>query len=73
MLPARLAFAAFFGLTTMSVLAALAGDAAVYAPADMIAAGVVCLVALASLVLIFAPASNRYFRPEAAAVAHPAG
>ena len=70
---ARLAFAAFFGLTTMSVLAALAGDAAVYTPADLIAGGVPWLVALAALVLIFSRASNRYFRPEAAAVAHPAG
>jgi hypothetical protein len=71
--PARIALAAFFGLITMTVLAALASDAAVYAPANMIAAGVLWLVALASLVLIFTPASNRYFRPEAAAVAHPAG
>jgi hypothetical protein len=71
--PARLAFAALFGLISLSILGAFAEDAAIYAPADLIAGGMLWLVALAALVLIFTPASNRYFRPEAAAVAHPAG
>ena len=71
--PARLAFAALFGLISLSMLGALAEDGAIYAPADLIAGGVLWLIALAALVLIFTPASNRYFRPETAAVAYPAG
>jgi hypothetical protein len=63
---ARIALAAFFGLITMSVLLAVSSDAAAFAPADLIAGGVLWLIALASLVLIFTPASNRYFRPQEA-------
>jgi hypothetical protein len=39
----------------------------------MIAAAAASFVALAAVVLIFVPASNRYFRQMAAPVAHPAG
>jgi hypothetical protein len=64
--PARIALAAFFGLMTMSLLVALAQSAAVYATAALISGGVMWLIALTSLVLIFTPASNRYFRPREA-------
>jgi hypothetical protein len=70
---ARFAFASFFLLLTMSVIIAQAQGAAGYAPADMIAAAAASFVALAAVVLIFVPASNRYFRQMAAPVAHPAG
>ena len=63
---ARLGLAALFGLITMSGLAALADGAARYFPAGLIYAGVLWLIALASLALIFTPASNRYFRPQEA-------
>ena len=63
---ARLASAASFCLLTLSLLGALAQGAAAYAPADMIAAAVLWLVALGAVVLIFVPASNRYYRPREA-------
>ena len=34
---------------------------------------VLWLISLASMVLVFIPASNRYFRPQSAALASPAG
>ena len=70
---ARFAFTAFFLLITMNMIITQAQGAAVYAPADLIAGAVVWFIALAAVVLSFAPASNRYFRSAAAAVAHPAG
>ena len=70
---ARFAFASFFLLLTMSVILAQAQGAAVYAPADLIAGAAAWFVALVAVVLIFVPASNRYFRQAAAPVAHPAG
>jgi ABC-type maltose transport system permease subunit len=70
---ARFAFTSFFLLLTMGVIIALAQGAAVYAPADMIAGAAAWFVALVAVVLIFVPASNRYFRQVAAPVAHPAG
>jgi hypothetical protein len=70
---ARFAFASFFLLLTMSTIIAQAQGAAVYAPADLIAAAAAWFVALVTVVLIFVPASNRYFREVAAPVAHPAG
>jgi hypothetical protein len=70
---ARFAFTSFFLLLTMSVILAQSQGAAVYAPADMIAAAAAWFVALVTVVLIFVPASNRYFRQVAAPVAHPAG
>jgi hypothetical protein len=63
---ARLASAASFCLLTLSLLGALAQGAVAYAPADMIAAAVLWFVALGAVVLIFVPASSRYYRaPEA--------
>jgi hypothetical protein len=70
---ARFGFTSFFLLLTMGVIIAQAQGAAVYAPADMIAATAAWFVALVAVVLIFVPASNRYFRQVAAPVAHPAG
>ncbi len=71
--PARIAVAAFFGLTTMSVLLALSVGSPVYATADFAAGMVVWFISLVSMVLVFTPASNRYFRTEPAALASPAG
>ena len=70
--PARIAVAAFFGLTTMSVLLALSVGSPVYATADFAAGMVVWFISLVSMVLVFTPASNRYFRTEPAALASPA-
>ena len=70
---ARFGFASFFLLLTMTVIIAQAQGAAVYAPADLIAGAAAWFVALVAVVLIFVPASNRYFRQVAAPVAHPAG
>jgi hypothetical protein len=61
---ARLVFTAFFALTTMSLISALAGHAATYARADLIAGTVLWLVALAAVVLIFSKKSNQYYRHE---------
>ena len=63
---ARMVFVAFFGLATLSILSSLAQGAAVGAPADLIAASVVWALGLASVVLIFSPASGRYYRPALA-------
>jgi hypothetical protein len=63
---ARLASAASFGFLTLSLVGALVQGAVAYAPADMIAAAVLWLVALGAVVLIFVPASNRYYRPREA-------
>jgi len=70
---ARLTFAAFFGLITLSMLGALAQDAAVYAPADLIAGAVEWSVALAAVVLLFSKPSSRYYQQGAAAVVRSAG
>jgi hypothetical protein len=70
--PARIAVAAFFGLITMTMLAALSAGSPVYATADFAAGMVIWLISLVSMALIFTPASNRYFRPEPALVG-PAG
>jgi hypothetical protein len=61
---ARLVFTALFALTTLSLLGGLAGRAAVYARADLIAGTVLWLVALAAVVLIFSPPSSRYYRQQ---------
>jgi hypothetical protein len=71
--PARIAVAAFFGLTTMSMLLALSVGSPVYATADFAAGMVVWFICLVSMVLVFTPTSNRYFRAEPAALASPAG
>ena len=63
---ARLVFTAFFALTTLSLIGALADHAAAYARADLIAGTVLWLVALAAAVLIFSKKSNPYYRREPA-------
>jgi hypothetical protein len=70
---ARLASAACFCLLTLSLLGSLAQGAVAYAPAAMIAGTVIWLIGLASLVLVFTPASNRYFRTQSAEMVSPAG
>ena len=66
---ARPAFMAFFAFVTLSVLIALGEGAAVYAPADLIAAAALWLVALAAMLLIFGPRAGQYYRPPAARAA----
>lgn len=63
---ARLAFASFFALMTLSLLGWLAEGAVVYARAELIACAVLCLIQLAVVVLIFNKKSNPYYRPELA-------
>jgi hypothetical protein len=70
---ARAGVAALFGLITLSMLAVLAVGAPMYATADFAAGAAVWFICLVSMVLIVTPASNRYFRPETAALASPAG
>jgi hypothetical protein len=70
---ARFGFTSFFLLITMAMIIAQAQGGAVYAPADLIAGAATWLIALAAVVLTFLPASNRYFRQQAARVVHPAG
>ena len=59
---ARFGFTSFFLLITMGLIVAQAQGGAVYAPADLIAGAAGWLIALAAMVLIFVPASNRYYR-----------
>jgi uncharacterized membrane protein YccC len=70
---ARFGFTSFFLLITMALIIAQAQGGAVYAPADLIAGAAGWFIALAAAVLIFVPASNRYFRQQAAPAVHPAG
>jgi hypothetical protein len=70
---ARFGFTSLFLLITMAMIIAQAQGAAVYAPADLIAGAAAWLIALAAMVLIFVPASNRYFRQQGALMVHPAG
>ena len=63
---ARMLSGACFGVSTLSVLGLLSVNAATYAPANMIVAGVVWAIGLASVALIFTPAAGRYYRPELA-------
>jgi hypothetical protein len=71
---ARFAFSAFFALTTLTMLIALARHGAAYAPADMIAGAAIWLIALITMVLIFTRQSNTYYREGARPpVAHTAG
>jgi hypothetical protein len=62
---ARFSFSAFFALTTLIMLTALAQHAAAYAPADLIAGAAVWIIALATTVLIFTRQSNAYYRQAA--------
>jgi hypothetical protein len=63
---ARMVSAACFGLATLGILGVLSQGAAAVAPADVIAATVVWALGLASVALIFTPASNPYYRPRLA-------
>jgi hypothetical protein len=63
---ARMLSAACFGLLSLTVLGDLTQHAATYAPAGMIAAAIVWVIGLASVVLIFTPAAGRYYRPQLA-------
>jgi hypothetical protein len=63
---ARLLSAACFALISLSLITALAQDAAAFAPANMIAGAVVWTLGLSSLALIFTPAAGRYYRPQPA-------
>ena len=56
---------AFFAFVTVSILIALGEGAAVYAPADLIAAAILWLVGLAAMMLIFSPRAGPYYRPAA--------
>jgi hypothetical protein len=58
---ARAVFAVFFAVSTVSLLAALAQDAAVYAPADLIAGATLWLVELAVVLLLFNKQSRPYY------------
>jgi len=62
--PSRIGLAAFFGLITLTMLASLSASGPVYATADFTAGMVLWLISTVSMVLVFTPASNRYFRPE---------
>lgn len=61
---ARIALAADFGLMSLSLLIGISQGSAVYAPADLIAGAVECLIALAATVLLFTGTSSRYYSPE---------
>jgi len=63
---ARLLSAACFALISLSLITALAQDAAAFAPATMIAGAVVWTLGLSSVTLIFTPAAGRYYRPQPA-------
>lgn len=63
---ARPAFMALFSFVTIPVLFGLGEDAAVYAPADLIAKAVVWLVGLAAMVLIFSKKASPYYQQEPA-------
>jgi hypothetical protein len=58
----RAVLAVFFGLDSLAVLASVSAGGITYAPADIAAGMVQCLVALAAVVLIFNPASSRHYR-----------
>jgi len=65
MLGAGSVFAIFFGLTTVSLIVDIAQGAAVSASADVVAAGLLWLVALGALVLSSASGPRSHYRkPE---------
>jgi hypothetical protein len=59
---ARVVFAVFFAITTLSLLNGVAEGAATYASADLIAGVVLWLVALATLALVFHKQSGPHYR-----------
>src|SRR5260370_7127913 len=61
---ARPLSAACFALISVSLIAALAQDAAAFAPAAMIAAAIVWALGLSSVVLIFTPAAGPCYPPH---------
>ena len=61
---ARLVSGALFCLLTGKLIVALAGHATAYARADLIAGGVLWVLALAVLALIFSRPATRYFQPR---------
>ncbi len=63
---ARVVFALFVAATIESLLSGMARGSVVYAPADVIAGSVLCLVALAAVVLIFSKPSRSYYRHRTA-------
>ena len=65
---ARVVFVIFWGITTLSIIAALSEGAAVAAPADFAGGVLVWLLELAAVLLIFARQSAPYYRhgPEPA-------
>ncbi len=71
---ARFTFSAFFALVTIELIIAMAQHATAYAPADLIAGGAVWVIALVTMVLIFARPSNAFYRQAARPpLAHTAG
>jgi hypothetical protein len=56
---ARAGCAVFFAITSLSLANGVSQDAATYAPADLLAGGVLWLVALAALVAVLDPRSAR--------------
>ena len=71
---ARFAFTALFALFSIEILIAMAQHATAHAPADLIAGGAVWVIALVTMVLIFARPSNTFYRQAAPPpLAHTAG
>ena len=71
---ARFGFTALFALFSIEILIAMAQHATAYAPADLIAGGAVWVIALVTMVLIFARPSNAFYRQAARPpLAHTAG
>lgn len=58
---ARSVFALFVACNAVSLLSGLAKGSAVYAVQDLIAGTVLCLVAVAALILVFSKPSAGYF------------
>jgi hypothetical protein len=71
---ARFAFTALFALFSIEILIAMAQHATAYAPADLVAGGAVWVIALVTMVLIFARPSNTFYQQAARPrLAHTAG
>ncbi len=65
----RVAFAVFFGLTSLSVLYSLSQGSLVYAPAAMSVGLGIWAIAAAAIMLIFNKASSPYFQRREPALA----
>jgi hypothetical protein len=61
---ARVVFSVIFGLSTLSLLAALSEDAAIYAPADLVAGATKWIVQAAVVLLIFSKSSAPFYQPN---------